>query len=92
MSEKLRTYRTEHKLTQEAIGQIAGVSSEMISLIENGKRGMSPDIAEKLEHFTQGALNAYELLGIEPFQNTLSVTSDPSIAPQHTDSTAGVKN
>jgi DNA-binding XRE family transcriptional regulator len=44
----INTYRYNRKLTQAALGDLTGVSARYISDMENGRRGISKEMAKKL--------------------------------------------
>ncbi len=63
---ELRTWRTHNKLTLQVLADALGTTKGYVSEIERGIRHPSPDLAKRIEAFTNGEVTAAELLGLDP--------------------------
>ena len=84
--QRIRRFRKQKRLTQEALAEQVGISPQFLAEIENGKKGMSAETLYKI--CTRFDLSAdYILLGkssatqlSDPIQNTLNRFSEPYLA------------
>lgn len=58
----LKRYRKAEGLTQEQLGEMLGVTKQMVSMIENRRANPSPHLAGLAERVSGGQITAYELL------------------------------
>lgn len=71
----MRTWRRSQSLTLEEVARQVGSSRGYISQIESGLRRPSPDLAERIEAATGGAVSAAGLLGLK--RTGLNETGQP---------------
>ena len=60
---KLIEYKKSNKLRWKNIAKGLGISPAHLSMIVRGKRKMPPNIARKVEDYTNGSVSIYEALG-----------------------------
>lgn len=60
----LKTYRLQKNLTQRQLAKLLGISWQMISHIERGRRGITIENAMAWQKRTNGELKPYELCPI----------------------------
>jgi transcriptional regulator with XRE-family HTH domain len=72
--EFLRARRLEKALTIDQLATLVDKSKTYLSLVENGKRGPTPGLIERLADVLGGNLDDWKFLGLERdrFQRTLS--------------------
>lgn len=63
---KLKNYLKYKNLTISAFAKVAELKQPHLSLIMNGNRRPSPELAKKIEEATKGEVTVLELLFPEP--------------------------
>jgi len=67
----LKQIREKLGFTQEEFANLIGISRSFYALIENKKRGISPDIALAIEQATGGEIKAEWLIFPEKYQQEI---------------------
>jgi transcriptional regulator with XRE-family HTH domain len=77
----LRDARRNEGWSQEALADAVGVTREHISMVENGRRPMSLNLAERWAAVVGGELDEWDLLSLAPSMTQLrDVLTDADVA------------
>ena len=57
----IKEYRKLHNLNQSEFGRLLGVTGSYISMVESGKRKVSPEVALKIHRLSDGSVHFKEL-------------------------------